>query len=92
MSRVLRRVVDRRQDFRSSQDHPEGYIVEVLECGHERIEDIAAGSFSWADDGENGTIEHHIRALTVEEIENKSGHVHNAIKRRCTQCESREPQ
>ena len=30
----MRKVVDRRQDFRSSPEYPDGYIEETLECGH----------------------------------------------------------
>ena len=37
----LRLVTERRQDFRSTDDYPDGYIAETLECGHEYINDIA---------------------------------------------------
>lgn len=30
----LRAVIERRQDFRSTGDYPEGWIEETLDCGH----------------------------------------------------------
>jgi hypothetical protein len=36
----LRWVVSRRQVFRTSIDYPAGYVIETLECGHERREPL----------------------------------------------------
>lgn len=38
--KVLRKVIDRRQDFHATTDRPHGAIVETLECGHEHVEEI----------------------------------------------------
>ena len=37
----LRRVLDRRQDFHCTEDYPDGFIEERLECGHVYLDNIA---------------------------------------------------
>lgn len=41
MKAPLRKVLDRRQDFRSTEDFSHGWINETLECGHIHREGIA---------------------------------------------------
>ena len=37
----LRRVIERRQDFRSTEEFPQGWIEETLDCGHVFLNNIA---------------------------------------------------
>lgn len=82
MRAPVRKIVDRRMDFRETEDHPHGFIVETLECGHEHIEDIAQGLY-----GDDDDIEQFARAEAEEEIEDGVKHSHNAKGRRCRQCQ-----
>lgn len=40
----LRRVVDRAQNFKSTQEMPDGWIEELLECGHIYKDSISSWS------------------------------------------------
>lgn len=83
MSRQLRKVIERRQDFRSTPDYPQGFVVETLDCGHEHIEVIAEDL-----DDDSGIVEQIAREQARNEIENPNErHSHNAKRRRCEECE-----
>ena len=68
----LRKVVNRHQDFRSTEDFPHGWIVESLECGHEHHEAILPDMPAVMDDGGD-----RLRPFP---------HSHNAERRRCDDC------
>ena len=40
MPRILRKVMSRVQDFRSTEEYPDGFLREVLECGHVHFEAV----------------------------------------------------
>lgn len=68
----LRQVIDRQQDFRSSEDYPDGFIRETLDCGHEHIEAIRPDDPAVEEDNSGKP--------------RWFPHSHNAARRRCKQC------
>lgn len=68
----LRKVVERRQDFRSTEDFPDGWIDETLECGHIHREGIFPDLDIYEDDGRRRVVRHR----------------HQAERRRCEECEA----
>ena len=83
---ILRKVVSRTQDFRSTVDYPHGFIVEKLECGHERIESINEEE-AFVYDEEDSYLEEIVRERAVDDIAfPRSRHQPQANRRRCAEC------
>lgn len=78
MKAPLRKVVERTQSFQSTEDYPDGWIEEKLECGHVRIEGI---NLDW-DEAELA----HVKSEVEDGLKPVFRHNVNAQSRRCKEC------